>query len=78
MILLEITNDEKMRLKHLNDDKATIHALKKHFLNICSDAPDKENLAAERIALEYIKKAFYELSVLTYDINKLQEKDNIV
>lgn len=63
----ELTNEERQRLKNLNGDKATVFALKKLFLNVISNKPfsnETQELAAERIAIEWIKQTFYDLSVI--------------
>ena len=68
--LFPLTNDERGRLQRLNQDQAAVFALKKLFLNVMADLPlstEMQTLAAERIALERIKQAFHDLSVIKPD-----------
>ena len=81
MNLLPLTNDEKERLKRLNQDKAVMFALKKLFLNTCFDKPvssDVNSLAAERVAQEYIKNAFHDLEVIQPDSRIGKQEGNMV
>lgn len=73
--MFELTNEEKERLRHFSGDKITVSALKKLFFGICAGKPAEklDELAAERIAWEYIKKAFYELDIITPD--KMRDGD---
>ena len=79
MTFLELTQEEKNRLKNLNNDKGTIFALKKLFLNVCADKPlstEMTTLAAERVALEYIMQAFHDLSVIRPEDNRVDNSAN--
>lgn len=64
MTLFPLLNEEKARLKLLAEDKAVVFALKKLFLNTCFDKVKSNmthEIAAERLAQEFIKQAFYDL-----------------
>ena len=79
MTFLTLTNDEESRLQRLNQQKEVVFALKKLFLNVCTGEPlshDSNELAAERIALEFIKQAFYNLSVIKPEISREGDKLN--
>ena len=68
MNLFPLTGEDKNRLKVLNNDKASIFALKKLFLNVCiSDPPSNESI-------KKITDAFHQLSVITPD-NQIREKE---
>ena len=58
MTFFPLINDERERLKRLNQDKAAVFALKKLFLNVCIENP------ASNEALTKINKAFHELEVI--------------
>lgn len=57
-MILPLTNEDKSHLKRLNENKSTVFALKKLFLNVCTTTP------ASNEAIEKITKAFYDLSVI--------------
>lgn len=78
-MFLEITSEDKARLKNLNSDKMAVFALKKLFLNVCAEKPfstHTNTLAAERIALECIKRAFEDLNNMRTDEAKMDAGDN--
>lgn len=79
--LLPLTNDERSRLQRLNQQKEVVFALKKLFLNVVADKPfsvEVQELAAERIALEFIKQAFHDLEVMRPDNQNEVSVRNIV
>ena len=81
MNLLPLTNDEKERLKRLNQDKAVMFALKKLFLNNCIDIinpGDVNLLAADRLAIEIIKQAFHEIEIIQPDSRIGKQEGNMV
>ena len=80
-MILPLTNDEQGRLQRLNQQKEVVFALKKLFLNVCADVPFSNTvpeLAAERIALEYIKKAFHNLEVIKPNNHTGIKEENII
>ena len=81
MTLFPLTSDEKGRLQRLNQQQDVVFALKKLFLNQVADKPfstEVNTLAAERITLEYIKQAFYDLSIIQPDETQSGQKENFV
>ena len=82
MTLLELTKDEKQRLVRLAGDKATIGALKKLFISSCIGKPSTDNtqtLAAERLAINDIRIAFYDLDLLKKETESENEiPENVV
>lgn len=80
MVLFPMTNEDKIRLKRLNDDKALVFALKKLCLNECAGAKvgDVQLLAAERIAQKYIEAIFHELSIVKPDDIISTKDENMV
>ena len=81
MIFLELTEEEKERVKRLTGDKALLFALKKLFLSSFIQEPASngvEHAAAQRIAIEYLRKAFQELNAIAPHREELGEKDNFV
>jgi len=76
---LPLTQDEKSRLQRLNQQKEVVFALKKLFLNVICNKPlstEVQELAAERIAVEWIKQTFYDLSVIKPEISVEEAKIN--
>jgi len=79
--MLDLTPEERIRLRNLNNDKMAIFALKKLFLNVVIKdiiAIDINIMAAQRATIEYIKDAFHELSILKGDEQPRTQNDNIV
>lgn len=80
-VLFPLSTDEQERLRRLNQDKAVMFALKKLFLNTCFDKPvssDVNSLAAERVAQEYIKKAFREIDNIHADSPNSATNENMI
>ncbi len=80
-MIFPLNNEEKNCLQRLNQDKATILALRKLFLNVCTEKNEKEQidiLAAQRIALDYIDKTFYNLSLIEPDNQTSVTRGNLV
>ncbi len=72
MNLFGLTNEDKNRLKVLNNDRITIFALKKLFLNVCvSNPPSNE-------AIKKVTEAFHSLSVIKPDDQTGTKEDNLV
>ena len=62
MTFFILSNDEKGRLQRLNQDKSTVLALKKLCVNLCTDKSspsDVQVMAAERAALDILKRLFH-------------------
>ena len=81
MIILPLTTEDSIRLKRLQQDQVTLTALKKLFINQCINTninSDVQTLAAERVAVEIIKQAFYNLSMIEINIETGTSKDNLV
>ena len=80
--MLNLNPEETNRLRNLNNDKGTVEALKKLFLNtIIKLEPNGVNVelrAAERTALEYLKKAFQELNTIKNEERPRTQNDNLV
>ena len=65
----------------MNDNKSAVFALKKLFLNTAlkSTLPaDVQTLAAERIAIDIIKDAFHQLSIIQPDGRAGSKEENLV
>lgn len=71
-MMFPLTNDDKNRLRLLNNDSTTVFALKKLFLNVCTDNPPSNE------AIKKITEAFHDLSVIKTDSQHEVIKDNIV
>lgn len=81
MNFIELNNDDKARLINLNNDRETVFALKKLFLNVvCGDSFTNEvpELAAERIAMEWVKKIFVDLHAIQPEERQNEDKMNQV
>ena len=78
MTFLPLTHEEIERLKRLNQDQSMIFALKKLLLNTCMQKPEAENLAAQRMAQEYLRQAFHELEVLQFKEVHNNEEKNLI
>ena len=79
--MITLTTEDCIRLKRLQQDQATLIALKKLFMNQCINTHvngDVQTLAAERVAIEVIKQAFYSLSMIEINIETGTSKDNLV
>ena len=77
--MIDITPEEKERLKRFSGDKQTIMSLKKLFLNVCLEKPKTDNtqmLASQRLAVEYMRSAFNELTLLNDLDSKETEESN--
>lgn len=79
--MFPLTEDEKKRLQSLAKQKEVVVALKKLFLNtaIKGTIPsDVQVLAAERIALDIVKDAFYRLEIIQPDIHTGKNPENVI
>ena len=79
--MFPLTPEDKGYLKRLNENKPAMFALKKLFLNVAtkSKLPAEVNvLAAERIALDIVQDAFYQLSIMQADATRTEEVGNMV
>lgn len=79
--LFPLTTDDKAQLKRLNENKPVIFSLKKLFLNVAtkSKLPAEVNvLAAERIAIDIVNDAFYQLSTIQPETSFGEKKENLV
>ena len=79
--MLDLNQEDKGRLRNLNNDVKMIESLKKLFLNAfikVSDPSSVEVLAAERKAIEYLQDAFKELARIRPDETEPNRKENIV
>ena len=77
--MLELNQEDRIRLRNLNNDIVTVGALKKLFLNIViksEPGSDVEMRAAERTAVEFIKRAFHELSLIKPNEALGNQKEN--
>lgn len=80
-MLLPLTDQEKSRLKRLNNDKTTIFALKKLFINATSERPtsyETSFLAAQRIAISMLYDIFHDLEVIKPDSQTGKIEENLV
>lgn len=78
MNLLPLTDQDRIYLKRLNNDKATIFALKKLFINSSCKSEKIDNvqiLAAQQIALGMIQDIFEDLSYIQIDDNNKQREE---
>lgn len=71
-MIFPLTNDDKSQLKRLNDNKPVIFALKKLFLNVCTNNP------ASNEAISKITDAFHQLEVIREDSHKGLKEENLV
>ena len=81
MMFSQLTNEERGHLQRLNQNKAALEALKKLFLNVMMELPlstDVNTLASERIALEKIRRAFSDLSLIRPEVEPGNNAGNIV
>lgn len=79
--MLVLSEQEKARLRKLNQDMSTVESLKKLFLNAFikkTAMPNTEVLAAERIAIELLGKGFEELARIQPKEEKRDTAENIV
>ncbi len=79
--MLDLNQEDKGRLRNLNNDVKMIESLKKLFLNAfikVSDPSSVEVLAAERKAIEYLQDAFKELARIRPDETEPRQGENIV
>ena len=79
--MIQLTSEDKSKLKALNDNKNLVNALKKLFLNTFLGRPvstEVPTLAAERLAIEFLRQAFYELSVIQPDEKRQKIEENLV
>ena len=79
--MFPLSQEDKSNLKRLNDNKSAVFALKKLFLNTAlkSTLPaDVQTLAAERIAIDIIKDAFHQLSIIQPDGRAGSKEENLV
>lgn len=72
MNFLSLSNEEKERLKHFNQEKSTIFALKKLFLDACIKDP------ASNEAIKKITEAFHNLEVIQPDTQTEISRENLV
>ena len=72
MALFELTNEERMRLQRLNLDTSAVFALKKLFLNVCTNDP------ASNEAIKKITQVFHDLSVIRPQAQSKDETINII
>lgn len=80
-MMFNLTDEDKGHLERLNKNQLAISALKKLFLSVAtkSKLPDDVNvLAAERIAIDIIQDAFYQLSVMKPNKTHHEKTENMV
>ena len=81
MALFPLINEDRGNLKRLNENKATVFALKKLFLNtaIKGTMPQEvQVLAAERIAIDIIQDAFHDLETIQPENITESNRDNTI
>ena len=81
MALFPLINEDRGNLKRLNENKATVFALKKLFLNtaIKGTIPQEvQVLAAERIAIDIIQDAFHDLETIQPENITESNRDNTI
>lgn len=71
-MLFPLTNEDKLCLQKLNNNKTAIFALKKLFLNVCTNNPPSNE------AVEKITNAFHQLSVMQPDSRGSSQEENLV
>lgn len=67
---MELSEEEKNRLKRLNNDRNTLFALKKLFIQVYFDKP--------RTTQEYVKEIFRELNTISPDEIRIEDEDNLI
>ena len=80
-MMLPLLQEEKARLKRLNQDKSAIFALKKLFINVASERPSSYEvnfLAAQRIAINMLYDVFHDLESIQPDTKGGKEEENMV
>ena len=80
-MLLPLLEEDKARLKRLNQSKDTLFSLKKLFINAACERPASNEvnyLAAQKIALTMLYDIFHDLEVIQPDIHTGTDKDNLV
>lgn len=80
-MIFNLSNDEKGRMRRLNQDQAAVFALKKLFMNTAlrgTIPADVQTLAAERIALDIIQDSFKELNTIQPDTQIEEKVGNLV
>ena len=78
--MLNLSSQELNRLSKLNQDKATIEALKKLFLNayIKSEQDSSENKAACYIAIQSLENVFKSLNNIQPEDKTIVENENMI
>ena len=80
-MILPLTEEDKIRLKKLNQSKDTVYSLKKLFINTISERPSSYEvnfLAAQRIAFSMLYDIFHDLEVMQPDQTGEPPKNNLV
>ena len=80
-MIFPLTDEDKIRLKKLNQSKDTVYSLKKLFINAISERPTSNEvnfLAAQRIAFSMLYDIFHDLEVMHPDQTEEQTKNNLV
>jgi hypothetical protein len=72
MPIFPLTNEEKLRLQRLSQDKIAIFALKKLFMNISCKKP------ASNETIEKITEAFHELEIVQPDSETEEKIKNLI
>ena len=71
-MLFPLAKEDKENLKRFNQNKSTLFALKKLFLNVCVDDPPSNE------AITKITKAFHDLEMIQPDTQTGIDNRNIV
>ena len=80
-MILNLTSEDKARLKSLSQQKDTLFSLKKLFINtLCerSVSNDITYLAAQKIAFQMLYDIFHDIEVMQPDIEAKTERENLV
>lgn len=80
-MIFPLFQEEKARLKRLNQDKTTVFALKKLFINVVSERPasyEVNFLAAQRIAINMLYDVFHDLETISPDTTGGGVEENMI
>lgn len=81
MMLMPLFEEEKARLKRLAQDKSTLFALKKLFINAVSERPasyEVNFLAAQRLAINMLYDIFHDLENTQPDSKVGRVEENMI